>query len=66
MAKANVEHAWWHPWCGVEVAGAEPPAACPRCQEPVSWADLGWRVGYNTQTYSYYSTLESAQKDKRA
>lgn len=65
---AKVEHVWWHGrGCGAEVTGAERPGACPRCHaEGVHWEDLGYRVGYNAQTYSYYGSFEAAQRDKRA
>lgn len=56
---------WWHAPCGAEEASEAKPTVC-RCgaDDPV-WEPLGWRVGYNGATYSYYSTLEGAMRDKR-
>jgi len=51
--------------CGAEEARDTRPTTC-RCgaEDPV-FEELGWRVGFNGATYSYYSTLEGALKDKR-
>jgi hypothetical protein len=59
------EHAWWHYPCNWEVISELRPTEC-RCgiAEP-HFEDMGWRVGYNSPTYSYYSTEAAAWKDKR-
>lgn len=66
--KPPVQHVWWHGKCGAEVAQRDYPETCPRCGDEntqVVFEDLGWRVGFNPQTYSWYSTHERALTDGR-
>ncbi len=60
------EHVWWCTWgCGKEVASPDRPKVCPNCGAEKVMDELGYRVGYNGPTYAYYSTWESAMRDKR-
>lgn len=63
MKTLQPEPVWWCWLDGAEATGTERPR-CPRNSEHVL-VSLGWRVGYNSATYSWYSTAEHALTDKR-
>jgi hypothetical protein len=66
--KTTPERVWWHGWdgCGAEVASDAMPGPCAKCGvETPYWEELGWRVGYGSSTYSWYSTYDHAMKDRR-
>lgn len=62
-APLHPTHVWACAVNGEEVTGADMPPPCPA--HNVGWLDMGWRVGHTTTNYSWYSTLESAMKDRR-
>lgn len=57
--------AWQHTLCGNVLEQDERPTQCGKCDESPYFDDLGWRVGFGKGTDSWYSTYESALKDKR-
>lgn len=64
MRRLAPEKCYWCPSCGAE--GVEPTCDPARHGgEERARADLGWRVGNGRHDYSYYSTYESAMKDRR-
>lgn len=71
MSKLAPKQIWWHsPFgCGVVIEQAERPSVCTCAKgvpiPPSAFEDLGYRVGYNAQTYSLYSSYDGALRDKR-
>lgn len=64
--KLKPQHVWWHADCGGPyVVQDERPYGCTLCGSPRAYADMGYRVGQHEGNYSWYSTLESALRDKR-
>lgn len=54
---------WWCAMCGGPEVVADERPACDSCTKLM--ADMGWRVGYGSSTYAYYSTRDFALRDKR-
>lgn len=61
MATLAPKRVWWDPICGPAVETDEKPEPCGKGH---CWSDLGWRVGHTERTSHWYSTLESAMRDK--
>jgi len=56
-------HVWACAVDGKEVVSDGLPEPCEA--HNVGWVDIGWRVGEHSGAYSWYSTLETALRDKR-
>ena len=63
MKTLQPEPVWWCCLDGAEVVRDDRPH-CPK-NEQHRMVSIGWRVGYNSATYSWYSTPTAAMTDKR-
>ena len=57
------ERVFWCNTCGLE--GTDQLCPGPKFHVNRVRDDVGWRVGHHRGDFSYYSTLESAMRDRR-